>query len=183
MKKALLASLIIFLTSLTVFAYETVIIRFPSGEMWVKAYYKKIGVESILQYVPKGQSYKDWKRSVIVHAYNESTLPVNIFIGNEIARMTKANPTGKYKYLKLADVDAIAGRCTEDYKNIKAQCELYRVTRAHNGVISLHYINRDKDDFMKNYHQWYEIVRKAKYMNTYWRNERTLNKSDYFELW
>ncbi len=183
MKKVLLTSFIFFITCLVIWAYETVIIKYPSGELWVKVYYRKVGNEAILQYVPKGQSHRDWKRSIIVHSYADSAYPVNIFIANDLERMMKTNPTGKYKYLKLTDVDSMAGRCTEDYKTVKAQCEFYRVSRAHGGIISLHYINRDKNDFMKNYTQWYDIIRKAKYLNTYWRNERTLNKSEFFELW
>ena len=184
MKKILLTSfLLVFLTTIAVFAYETVIIKYPDGELWQKGYYKKIGAEAILQYVPAGQTSKNWNRSIIVHSYYDSALPVNIFIANDLARMMKTNPTGKYKYLKLSPVDSIAGRCTDDYKNVKGQCEFYRVSRAHEGIVSLHYINRDKDDFMKNYKQRFEIIKKAKFLNTYYRNDRILNKSEYFELW
>lgn len=183
MKKALLFSLTLFFSIIAVHAYETIIIKYPDGEFWQKAYYKKHNDEAILQYTPKGQSHENWNRSIIVHAYFGSTYPVNTFIANDLLRMTKTNPTGKYKYLKLTPTDSIAGRCTDDYKNIKAQCEFYRVSRAHEGIVTLHYINRDKTDFMNNYKQWYEIIKKAKFLNTYWRNERTLNKSEYFELW
>lgn len=183
MKKALLFSLIFLLATFAVFAYETVIIKFPKDEVWVKAYYKKIGTESILQYVPKGQTQKNWNRAIIIHAYDEVAYPITVFMANNIAIMAKNNPTAPYKYLRLNDVDCIAGRCTKDYKGIHSQCEFFRATRAHGGIISIHYINKDKDDFMKNYQQWYDIVKKAKFLNTYWRNERTLNKSEYFELW
>lgn len=181
MKRVLLFSIFL-LTTLSVFAYETIIIKYPAGELWVKAYYKKVGNEAILQYVPKGQSHEDWKRSIIVHSYNESAMPVRSFIATDLARMMKTNPTAGYKYLKLTDNDSMAGRCTQDYKGVKAQCEFYRVTRAHGGVISLHYINRDKDDFMKNYNQWFDIIKRAKYYNSYYRDERTFDKSEYFEL-
>lgn len=183
MKKVLLVSLIALLTTLAVYAYETVIIKFPQDEVWIKAYYKKIKQESILQYVPKGQSQQEWNRAIIIHAYEDSAYPANIFMANNLAMMTKTNPTSQYKYLRLNDNECMAGRCTKDYKGIKSQCEFYRVVRAHNGIISIHYINKDKDDFMHNYKLWYDIVRKAKFLNTYWRNERTLNKSEYFELW
>ena len=183
MKKLLLISVIFFLATLAVFAYETVVIKFPEGEIWEKAYYKKAGAEAILQYVPKGQTAKNWTRSIVVHAYNESNYPITVFMANNLAMMMKTNPTSSYKYLVLHDLDAMAGRCTKDYKGIKSQCEFFRATRAHNGIISIHYLNKDKDDFMKNYKQWYDIIKKAKFLNTYWRNERTLNKSEYFELW
>lgn len=183
MKKALLASFIFIFTVLAVFAYETVIIKYPRGEAWDKVYYKKVGMESILQYVPRNQSRENWTRTIIIHAYNESTYPVTVFMANNIAKMIKTNPTANYKYLKLNENDCITGRCTQDYKKVTAQCEFFRVTRAHGGIITIHYINRNKKDFLENYSQWYNIIKKAKFLNTYWRNERTLNKSEYFELW
>lgn len=183
MKKVLLVSFFLFITTLAVFAYETVIIKFPQDEVWVKVYYKKNGLESILQYVPRGQTQKNWNRAIIVHAYDEVSYPITVFTANNIAMMAKNNPTAPYKYLRLNDHECIAGRCTKDYKGIKAQCEFFRATKAHGGIVSIHYINKDKDDFIRNYQLWYDIVRKAKFLNTYWRNERTLNKSEYFELW
>lgn len=41
MKKVLLFSSLFLLSTLMVFAYETIIIKFPDRENWVKAYYKK----------------------------------------------------------------------------------------------------------------------------------------------
>jgi hypothetical protein len=183
MKKVLLISFFFILTTIAVLAYETVIIKFPSEELWHKVYYKKIGLGSILQFVPKGQTQQNWKRAVIVHAYDEASYPVNVFMANNVAIMAKNNPTVPYRYLKLNDHDCIVGRCTEDYKGIKAQCEIFRATYVHGGIISIHYINKNKDEFIENYKEWYDIVRKAKFLNTYWRNERTLNKSEFFELW
>ena len=183
MKKVLLFSILFLITAIGAFAYETVIIKYPAGEVWTKAYYKKIGDEAILQYVPAGQSHQDWTRSIIVHAYYESAYPINVFISNDLARMKLTNPTGNYRYLKLTENDSMATRCTDDYKNIKAQCEFFRVTYVHNGIISLHYINRDKEDFKANYYQWYDIIKRAKYLNSYYRDERTFDKSEYFELW
>ena len=183
MKKALLVSLIFLFTTIITFAYETVIIKFPQDEVWIKAYYKKVGLESILQYVPRGQTHKNWNRAIIIHAYDQAAYPITVFMANNISIMAKNNPTSPYKYLRLNDVDCIAGRCTKDYKGIHSQCEFFRATRVHGGIISIHYINRDENDFMKNYKLWYNIIKKAKFLNTYWRNERTLNKSDYFELW
>jgi hypothetical protein len=101
----------------------------------------------------------------------------------EMLRMMKTNPTGKYRYLKLGDRESMVTRCTDDYKNVKAQCEFYRLTYVHKGIVSLHYINRDKEDFMDNFKQWFDIIWKAKYYNSYYRDERTFDKSEYFELW
>ena len=182
MKRVLLVSVFL-LTTLAVFAYETVIIKYPPEELWTKVYYKKAGLEAILQYVPKGQTQKNWNRAIIVHSYDEANYPITVFMANNLLAMMKQNPTAPYKYIRLTEFDSIAGRCTENYHSIKSQCEFFRATRVHGGIISIHYINKDKDDFMKNYHQWYNIIKKAKFLNTYWRNERTLNKKEYFELW
>lgn len=183
MRKALLISLILIITTLTVFAYETVIIKFPENEVWEKAYYKKVGLESILQYVPRGQTKNNWNRAIFIHAYDEAAYPITVFMANNIALMAKNNPTSAYRYLRLNDVDCIAGRCTDNYKGIHGQCEFFRATRAHGGIISIHYVNKDRDDFIRNYKVWFDIIRKAKFMNTYWRNDRILNKSEFFELW
>ena len=97
----------ILLSAIAVFAYETVIIKFPPNEVWVKVYYKKVGLESILQYVPRGQTQKNWNRAIIVHAYDEAAYPITVFMANNIALMAKNNPTSPYKYLRLNDVDCI----------------------------------------------------------------------------
>ena len=82
MKRVLLFISIFFLSALAVFAYETIIIKFPDKELWVKAYYKKVNNEAILQYVPNGQNSNNWTRTVVVHSYNGSTYPINIFMNN-----------------------------------------------------------------------------------------------------
>ena len=181
MKKVLLFSVFL-LTAICVFAYDTIIIKFPDGELWTKGYYKKVGNEAILQYVLAGQSSNNWTRSIVVHSYNHSTYPLNNFILTNSAKMLKINPTATYRTLKQRDNDIIVGRCTDDYKNVQGQCEFFRATRAHNGIVTIHYMNKNKEDFMKHYVQWYEIIKRAKFLNTYYRYDRTLSKSIYFEL-
>lgn len=78
-EKVLLFSSLFLLSTLMVFAYETIIIKFPDKELWVKAYYKKVGLEAILQYVPAGQGSNNWTKSVVVHSYNQSTFPISVF--------------------------------------------------------------------------------------------------------
>ena len=182
MRKVLLFSFLFLISTLAVFAYETIIIKFPDKELWVKAYYKKVGSEAILQYVPKGQTSNNWTRTVVVHSYKNSNYPINIFLNNNIARMRKINPNGTYKTLRLTPYDAISGRCTDDYNNVKGQCEFFRVTRGYEGIVTIHYMNKDKDDFMAEYSKWLNIIKKARLYNSYYRDERTLDKSEYFEL-
>lgn len=182
MKKALLFSVLFIALTVSAFAYETIIIHFPDGENWGRVFYKKIPGEAILQYTPNGQTTDNWKRSIVIHSYEDSALPVRYMSQNMIRRMQKANPTVKYKTIKLRDNDAIFTRCTEKYNNIEAQCEFYRVSKAHGGIITIHYMNKNKTDFMNNYTIWLEIIRKAKFYNSYYRDERTFDKALYFEL-
>ena len=167
MKKVLLFSSLFLLSTLMVFAYETIIIKFPDKELWVKAYYKKVGLEAILQYV---------------HSYNQSTFPISVFLTNSTAKLLKTNPTANYKTLRLTDNDAIVGRCTKNYGKTQAQCEFFRVTRGYEGIVTIHYMNKNKEDFMENYNQWYNIIKRAKLYNSYYRDERMLDKAEYFEL-
>ena len=182
MKKVLLFSVIFLLSAMITFAYETVIIHFPDGELWKPAYYKKVGNEALLQYVSGNDTSENWTRSIVVHSYNNTQYPINVFIRNNAMRLQKTNPTGAYKMIKSSENDAIMTRCTNDYKNIIGQCEFFRATVAHGGVITVHYMNKNKTDFKNNYTLWLEIIRKVKFLNTYYRDERTLNKAEYFEL-
>ena len=182
MKKALLFSLIFLFSTLTVIAYETIIIRFPDGENWEKAYYRKVRNEAILQYVPFGQTSSNWTRSIVVHSYNDTGYTVRNFARSEVRKMIKLNPNGKYKTLILKDNDTLFTRCTEEYNKIPAHCEFLRITRAHNRIITIQYMNRNKKDFENNYTLWLETIRGAKFLNSYWRDERTFDKSIYYEL-
>lgn len=181
MKKVLLSSLLLLTLALPVLAYETIIIKFPSRELWIKAYYKKSGAESILQYVPSGQRSNDWKRSIVIHSYKSKT-PVNMLIANNTARLMKVNPTGKFKTLRMTPHDGIMWRCTDNYKNVEGQCEFFRATIGFESHITIHYMNKNKDEFMENYNQWLNIIKHAKVYNSYYRDDRTMNKSEYFEL-
>lgn len=182
MKRVLLFSLLLLLTTLSVFAYETVIVHFPDKELWIKAYYKKAAAEAILQYVPNGQNTNNWNRTIVIHSYKGSNYPINIFLSNTTARMLKINPTTSYKTLFLRPDDAIVGRCTNNYNKIEGQCEFLRVTRGYEGIITIHYMNKNKQEFKNDYNKWYGIIKNARIYNSYYRNERILNKAEYFEL-
>lgn len=181
MKKVLLFSLI-FLTAIAVSAYETIIFHFPDGERWEGVFYKKRGYEAIIQYVPYEQTTNNWTRAIVVHSYNGNESPAPYFAQKEIMKMRKINPKGKYSVIKSRENDAIFTRCTEDYNDIKAHCEFLRITRAHGGIVTIQYMNRSKKDFENNYTLWLEIIKGARLMNSYYRDERTFDKSMYFEL-
>ena len=181
MKKVLLFSLIVF-SAIAAFAYETIIFHFPDGERWEGAYYKKVGNEAIIQYVPYGQTSNNWTRSIVVHSYNENESPATYFAQTEIRKMLRINPKGKYQVIKSKENDAIYTRCTENYNNIQGHCEFLRITRAHGGIVSIQYMNRSQKDFENNYTLWLQVIRDARLMNSYYRDERTFDKSMYYEL-
>jgi hypothetical protein len=181
MKKVLLFSLLL-LTTLSSIAYETIIFHFPDGELWEAAFYKKRGNEAILQYVPGGQTSNNWTRTIVVHSYNENQAAATYFAQREMLKMRRINPNGKYTTIKAKENDAIFTRCTDDYKDVKGHCEFLRVTLAHGGLVTIQYMNRNKKDFENNYTLWLQVIRDARLMNSYWRTERTFDKSMYFEL-
>ena len=49
-------------------------------------------------------------------------------------------------------------------------------------LILFRYMNRDKKDFENNYTLWLQVMRDARLMNSYYRTERTFDKSMQFEL-
>ena len=181
MKKVLLLLSISF-SIIAVSAYETIIFHFPDGELWESAFYKKRGNEAILQYVPGGQTSNNWVRTIVVHSYNESDAPATYFAQNEMRKMLKINPTAKYKTIKASENDAIFTRCTDKYNELPEHCEFLRITKAHGGIVTVQYMNRNKKDFENNYTLWLEVIRGARLMNSPYRTERTFDKSMYFEL-
>lgn len=183
MKKHLLFSFIfMFIFSVSALAYETIIIDFPPKVKWDVIFYRHIGTEAILQYIPSSQNPDDWKQSIIVHSYKESSFPANQLSDMLIRQMKLQNPTGNYRYVTNTPTDAIAVRTTEDYKSIKGHGEIFRTTRCAEGRITIQYIDRDKEHFRKNYGYWLKVVRDARTYNSYWRDERIMNKGEFYEL-
>lgn len=183
MKKLLLFSFILcFFIQLVSAAYETIIIDFPKGEKWNVVFYKKIGAEAILQYVPEGQTYNKWKQTIIVHSYKDNNSSPAQLSNIVTAQLQVQNPTGRYKYLKYGDFDSIAVRGTADYKGIAAQGEILRTTKAAEGLMTIQYIDRDREHFKQQFNKWLKIVRDARTYNSYWRDNYVLNKEECYEL-
>jgi len=184
MKKVLLLlfSFFIFSTA-AVLAYETVIVDFPPGEGWHPVYYAKKGDEAIVQYVPGGQTNVNWIRSLIFHSYKNDVYynSATKFIDITTSQMELRN-SQPYRYLKYSDNDSIATRCTPKTKTFAGQCEIYRVSNSYEGLISMHYVNKDMGDFKNTYNKWYEIVKTIRIYYSYYRDDRILDKAIIFEL-
>ena len=183
MKKVLLFSLIFsIIFSVAAFGYETIIIDFPKNTKWNAVYYRNIGTEAILQYVPDGQQYTNWKQAVIVHSYKDNGGPAYRLSDILTTQLMRQNPTGRYNYLRYSGVDSVAVRTTNTYNGIPGQGEIFRSTKASEGYMTIQYIDRDKVRFKRDYNMWLKIIRDARVYNSYWRDNHVMNKSEHFEL-
>lgn len=165
------------------YAYETVLVDFPQGQGWHSTYYDTQGDEAILQYVPVGQNSQNWTKSVIFHSYkNPSTDSSAEFMNTTTTQMELQNSSQMYKYLKYTEPDSIATRCIKQNKNTPTQCEIYRVSDSYEGLISMHYINKNVSDFKSTFDMWYQIIKDIRIYYSYYRDDRILDKATSFEL-
>ena len=157
-------------------AYQTVIVDFPPGQGWHSAYYDTQGDESILQYLPVGQTYQSWTRSVVFHSYrNPTTDSAAKFMNTTTSQMELQNPSQGYTYIKYTDEDSIATRCITKNANTPTQCEIYRVSTSFEGLITMHYINKNVSDFRNSYNMWYQIMKDIRIYYSYYRDDRILD--------
>jgi hypothetical protein len=187
MKKVLLlfASLISLILSVQcAFAYESVIVDFPDYQGWHEVYYDVQGDEAILQYVPAGQTYQSWTKTVVFHSYKGANMDSasSSFLDTMTAQMERQNPTSGYTYNKYTEADSIATRCTQKTNYAQAQCEIFRVSNSYEALISMHYINKNTQDFKSTYDYWYKIIQGIRIYYSYYRTDRVLDKATIFEL-
>lgn len=183
MKKVLLLIISLFCAQI-VWAYQTVLIDFPDNQGWHAVYYHQYQGESILQYVPAGETENDWTKTLVFHAYKSIswTDSAAMFMDRTTTQMELKNSTQLYKYLKYDGADSISTRCIEKNDLMPKQCEIYRVSKSFEGLISMHYINKNVQNFKNTYNQWYEIIKDIRIYRSYYRDDRILDKADTFEL-
>lgn len=189
MKKVLLLifsiiSIIGFAVAPAAYAYQTVLVDFPPNQGWHADYYETQGGESILQYVPIGQTADSWTKSVIFHSYNNLTWTDSAaaFMDRTTSEMEVQNSSQKYRYTKYNAADSIAVRCVEKNARTPRQCEIYRVSKSHQGLISMHYINKNIADYKSSYNMWYQIMKDVRIYSSYYREDRIMDKATSFEL-
>lgn len=174
---------VVLLSVSAVFAYQTLAFDFPIGAgNWHVAYHQTIGNETIVQYVPSGESYEHWSKTLIIHSYryprqNSAAGLLRTVTG----QLETLNSYSKYVYLRATVDDAIATRCVVSNTKMKAQCDIYRAMTSFNGFITMQYINRSQENFKSNYMNWLEAIRNAKPYQAAFRNDRYMSK-DNFEL-
>lgn len=183
MKKVLLSIISIFFAG-AAFAYQTVLVDFPQMQGWHAAYYESQGQETILQYVPAGQSAQNWTKSVIFHSYRDDKYngSASRFMDITTAQMELKNSSQMYKYMKYTEADSIATRCIQKNASTPTQCEIYRVSNSFEGLITMHYINKNVQDYWNTYNMWYQIMKDIRIYFSYYRTDRVLDKATVFEL-
>ena len=179
---SILSSLLIF--SGMCYAYQTILINFHDDRDWVKVYNQTRGNEHIVQFVPPGQSYRNWTESYIFHSYKIQDFKGNAisFLGALTRKMQRQNNTKPYVTIKRTNNDAIATRCIASNEFIKSQCDIYRVTIGQESIISIQYINKNTSNFKSNYDKYLESVSEANPYYSYFRNDRIMSKGTSFEL-
>ncbi len=167
------------------YAYQTVIINFPEDKVWTIVYNRTQANERIIQFVPQGQSYLNWTETYIFHSYKHQ-LGTNVnslvFLSSLTKSLERKNNTKPYIYVLKGRENAIATRCIASNKNIKSQCDIYRVASAQEAVISIQYINKNTTDFKRNYEYYMDIIKRANPYYSYFRHDRVMSKGTSFEL-
>lgn len=183
MKKVLLLIISLLIAPIA-FAYQTVLVELPPNQGWHADYYDAQTNEAILQYVPAGQSYENWTKTVIFHSYKNLnyTGSAAALVDRLTQQMEAKNSTQRYKYITYSAADSIATRCIQKNTQIGTQCEILRATQSFEGLITMHYINRDVQDYKSSYAMWYDIIRNVKIYYSYYMDDSILNKATSFQL-
>lgn len=165
--------------------YQTALITYPEyNKNWKEIYFGKQDKEVISQWIPSYSQNNDWAESVVFHAYNWAK-------GNSCYRMMmnllttieSQNNTMRSLIIKDDYVDSVALWCVEKTDTMPAQCEILRVTSAYEGLVSIHYINKNPEYFM-NYQKdtWLSIIRNIRIYYSHFRWDRVLGKEKAVQL-
>lgn len=184
MKKVLLLIISLLAIPAAVFAYETVLIDFPTGVSWDAVYYQTEGTEAILQYVPHGQSAASWTKTLIFHSYKtiDQGGSASALMDKTTMEMENLNQSQSYRYTKYSETDSLATRCITKNSQTPTQCDIYRVSKSYEGLISMQYINKNIQDFKNTYNMWYNIVQNIRIYRSYYRDNVIMDKATTYEL-
>lgn len=181
MKRALLLIISLFLCQ-SAFAYQTVLVDFPDAQGWHAVVFNSIANETILQYVPGGQNEYNWSKTVVFHSYRNWNDNAAKFMDRTTMQMESKNASHLYRYTKYNDTDSIATRCITKNAYMPTQCEIYRVSKSFEGLITMHYINKNVQDYKNTYNIWYNIIKNVRIYYSYYMDDRILDKATVFEL-
>ncbi len=159
--------------------YQTALITYPEyNKNWKQVYYGKQNQEVISQWIPSYSYTNDWMESVVFHSYNYAKgNSCYKFMMTLINNVASRNKTLKYQVLKDNFEDSVAIWCAEKNSSMAAQCEIIRVTAGYEGLLSIHYINKNKDNFLYQKDAWLKIVRNVRIYYSYFRWDRVMQKA------
>ena len=166
-------------------AYQTALITYPDyNKNWKQIYFGKQYDETISQWIPAYSYQNDWTGSVVFHAYNWAKgNNCYKFMSNLLASVASQNTTMRSTIIKDRPEDSVAIWCADKNKVMPAQCEILRVTSAYEGIVSIHYINKNPKYFLQ-YQQkdWLSIVRNVRIYYSYFRWDRVTGKETSVQL-
>ena len=170
----------LFFVQVSAGAYETVLIDFPNGG-WHKVFYETRPKETIVQYVPEGQTKFRYGETLIFHSY-KWTMNRNMS-SQSLLKYHLSQASLKYRDIQHSTIkddplDSIAMWCSA----LASQCEIIRSTQGYEGIITMHYINNNPQYFQNVYPTWLEIIRKVRIYYSYYRWDSIMNKANSVEL-
>ena len=184
-KTLILTFLLIFGIKIPSFCYETVIINFPDNEGWHLVYSNKTVNETIVQFMPKGETRENWTRTVVFHSYpqmQERNVSAYALQQRILQNVKNKNNTFKYKNIKSDINDTYGYWCVKQNSKMSAQCEILRTVQGYETVISMHYINKNISDLKDIERPWLNIMKDVANYYSYYRMDRMLNRATIFEF-
>lgn len=166
------------LLSQCAYSYQTALITYPEyNKKWKQVYIGRQNDEVISQWVPYYSDRNNWNESVVFHAYNWAKGASSYkFMFNLLNNVSAKNNTMQSKIIKDDNKDAIAMWCVNKNSVMNAQCEILRVTSAYEGTISIHYINKNKQNFIAQQKEWLDIIKNVRIYYSYYRWDRVMGK-------
>lgn len=167
------------------YCYETALIVYPeNNKNWKNIYFAKKDDETITRWIPSYSYKNDWVESTVFHSYRWAKgNSCYKFMLNLLAGVESRNKTMKTKIIKDSSVDSVAIWCVDKTPAMNAQCEILRVTSSYEGLISIHYINKNPKYFLQ-YQQddWLSRVRNIRIYYSYFRWDRVTGKETSIQL-
>lgn len=162
------------------YAYETVLIDFPNNG-WHKVFYQQKEEEIIGQFVPSGQTKDDYSETIILHSYKwaqDKRLKCLDMLEYHLQQAQMRYRDVKPVYLKNDPNDTMAVWCSKT----SSQCEIIRAAQGYEGIITMHYVNRNPKQFQSVYYDWLDIMKNIKIYYSYYRWNQLMNKENVIEL-
>ncbi len=166
-------------------AYETALITYPDyNKNWKQVYHAKQYDEVLSQWIPSYEDSKKWTESVVFHSYKWAKGNSSYrFMSNLLTNVANRNPSMRRQIIKDRAEDSVAVWCVDKNKNMEAQCEILRVTSSYEGLVSIHYINKNPQAFMQyQKDNWLPIIRNVRIYYSYFRWDRVNGKETSIQL-